>query len=546
MLVESKLLATRHPARVWRRLLHAPLARYRAGIAWIASETLDRQLTIGLRMLGGATAIVVATAASLALDHVSGVGGASLLLLLGVLVSAIWFGLAASLFACALSLLSYDFFFIPPFYSFAIAEPEGIVRLVIFAIVAITTSNLMARVRAHSLKAELRAQTTESLYLFSGKLARARTEEEIFAATSEQIASMLNVQVVVLALKDHNVHVAARVPADVALIETDLEIARWVLQQGRPVSSESRAAGGGRCLFLPMQGGHGTVGVIVLERPGRPPLLNNDQDLLLRALCDQASLAAERANLVQDIQQARVEAETDRLKSALLTSISHDLRTPLASIVGCATSLTGDNAVRDPAEQDAMLAIIREEAERLNLFISNLLDMTRLQSGALALSFGLVDLADIVGALLHRARKIVERNPVTVDLEPDLPMLNVDVVLFEQVLFNLLDNGAKYSPAGSKIHIDAARDGDRVNLRVIDGGEGLRPGEAERIFEKFYRSRTDDGRPPGTGLGLAICRGFVEAMQGRITASNRPGRQGAVFTITLPVPEQARIEDEDA
>jgi two-component system sensor histidine kinase KdpD len=240
-----------------------------------------------------------------------------------------------------------------------------------------------------------------------------------------------------------------------------------------------------------------------------------------------------------------LQVETDRLRSALLTSISHDLRTPLASILGSATSLRSQDAILDRPTKEALLGTIIEESDRLNRFIGNLLDMTRLESGALKPRTGLNELSEVIGSALQRGSQILSGHRIEVNLPPDLPMLALDVVLFEQVLFNLLDNAAKHAPIGSGISIDASRDGDTVTLRIMDEGEGIPAGDADRIFEKFYRSGGADRRRAGTGLGLAICRGFVEAMDGTITAMNRTDRRGAMFVITLPVPVNALLPEEE-
>jgi two-component system, OmpR family, sensor histidine kinase KdpD len=254
---------------------------------------------------------------------------------------------------------------------------------------------------------------------------------------------------------------------------------------------------------------------------------------LLDALADQAALGIDRVNLAAEADRARLVEETDRLRSALLTSISHDLRTPLASILGSATSLV--NSWREFGEEVrvSLLRTIQEEAERLNRFIGNLLDMTRLDSGALAPQTGPIDLSEIVGATVQSASKILQNHQVEINLEPNLPMVNADMVLMEQVLFNLIDNAAKYAPQGSRIEIAAARENGLVAVRVLDEGEGIPETDLERIFDKFFRVRRGDCRRVGTGLGLAICRGFVGAMGGSITAANRADRNGAVFTIRL-------------
>jgi two-component system sensor histidine kinase KdpD len=232
-------------------------------------------------------------------------------------------------------------------------------------------------------------------------------------------------------------------------------------------------------------------------------------------------------------------AETERLRAALLTSISHDLRTPLASILGAVSSLRDFSERYDARQRDELLATLQEEAERLNRFVGNLLDMTRLESGAIELHAELFDITEVVGATLHRAADVLARHHVQLDLAPDLPMLRVDALLLEQVLFNLLDNAAKYAPPGSRIDFSAHCDGDAVSMSIRDEGPGIPRAELERVFDKFYRVQAQDRRRAGTGLGLAICRGFIAAQGGRIAAANRTDRSGAILTIRLPIPKGA-------
>jgi two-component system sensor histidine kinase KdpD len=247
--------------------------------------------------------------------------------------------------------------------------------------------------------------------------------------------------------------------------------------------------------------------------------------------------------LVDELAEMRVLAETERLRAALLTSISHDLRTPLASIIGTVSSLRSYADKYEPPERDELLATLQDEAERLNRFVGNLLDMTRLESGAIELKLDLADIAEIVGAALQRAGNVLAHHRIEVEIAADLPMLRLDAILFEQVLFNLLDNAAKYAPAGSRIDIRARCDGDVVALEVADEGPGIPPGDLERIFDKFYRVQAQDRRRAGTGLGLAICRGFIEAQGGQIEAHNRRDRSGAVLTVRIPVPEAVEIRE---
>src|SRR5918993_4563981 len=232
--------------------------------------------------------------------------------------------------------------------------------------------------------------------------------------------------------------------------------------------------------------------------------------------------------------RARLAAETERLRSALLTSLSHDLKTPLASITGAVTALRQYEELYDAAGRDELMVTIQDEAERLSRFVVNLLDMTRLEAGGITLDPQPVDLGEIVGTALQRTMPVLARHRVEVDLQSDLPMLSLDVVLFEQVLVNLLDNAAKYAPPGSTVAVAGGRSHDGIVLRITDEGPGLAPGDVERVFEKFYRAGKGDRQRAGTGLGLAICRGFVQALGGTIEAANRADGAGAAFTIAFP------------
>ena len=473
-----------------------------------------------------------------------GVSNLAQVFLIAVLASAVTYGLWASLFACLISVLSYNFFFLPPLYTFTIADPENVVILFFFTVVALIASNLAARVRAQAVAARERARITEELYLFSRKLAGVATLDDLLWTTVHQIALMLKVRVVVLLPEDGGLVVKAGFPPEDMLDDADLAAARWCFEKNQATGRGADTLPGAKRRFMPLRTGRGAVGVVGIDSDKPGLLLTPEEFRLLDALSDQAALAIDRVNLAQDIDRARLAAETDRLRAALLTSISHDLRTPLASIVGSASSLVAHGQEFDAKVQLSLLRTILEEAERLNRFIGNLLDMTRLESGPLKPQTGPADLSDIVGATLQRADKILHGHPVTIDLERGLPLLDLDMVLMEQVLFNLFDNAAKYAPLGSRITLTARREGGCVVIQVLDEGEGIPEADLERIFDKFYRVRRSDRQRAGTGLGLAICRGFVEAMGGTITAANRADRSGAVFTIKLPVPVTPRIPAE--
>ncbi len=305
------------------------------------------------------------------------------------------------------------------------------------------------------------------------------------------------------------------------------------------------SAGGGepelKFSFLPLRSAGETVGVVGISRRGHPPQLSDDERRFVEAITDQVAVAVKRLKLADEVERARVTAETESLRSAMLSAISHDLKTPLASILGAATSLSSYNSYFEQQERDELVATIREEAERMSRFIANLLDITRVESGTLEVQSEATDIEEVVGAVVRRARRVLGSRRLQIRVAPDLPMLDLDGVLLEQTLFNLLDNAAKYAPQQSTIVIDARRVNDRIIIKVMDEGPGISPQERTRIFEKFYRSGQSGRQRAGTGLGLAICRGFVEAMGGRIIAGNRTDRRGAVFLIGFPLPKLATV-----
>lgn len=484
-----------------------------------------------------ATAFVVgALGVAKAIEPVFGVQNIDLVFLTAVVGAAIATGLYPSLFAVLLSTLSYNFFFLPPLYTFTIADPTNVAALFCFTLVAVLVSNLTARVRNQATIARTRASTTEALYSFSRKLAGCVGVDDVLWATAYQIASMLKVRVVMLLPDNGTLTVRAGYPPEDELADADLAAAQWTWSRNTPAGRGADTLPGAKRYFAPMRTGRGLIGVVGLDTDKPGPLLSPEQHRLFDALLDQSALAIERVNLVGDLDNARRVVETDKLRSALLTSISHDLRTPLASVLGSATTIRDLGSALDDEAKAGLVATIIEEAERLNRFIANLLDMTKLEAGAVKPNLSMVDVREIVGGALARARSILADHKVDVALENGLPMLQLDPVLFEQVLFNLFDNAAKYSDAGTTVRVLARREGAQVRLQVIDEGVGIPAEDVETIFEKFYRVRKGDRVRAGTGLGLAISRGFVEAMGGTVTAGNRSDCSGAVLTLRLPAP----------
>ena len=472
-----------------------------------------------------------------------GLENIDLVFLMAIVGIAVRFGLAPSLFASVLAALCYNFFFTDPYYTFSVSDTKDVIAIVFFTIVAVIVSNVAARARIQAITAMARARATESLYTFSRKLAGVGTIDDVLWATAYQIALMLKVRVVLLLPENNSIAVRAGYPPEDTLDEADLAAAKWSWQNNRAAGRGSETLPGAKRLFLPMRTGRGPVGIIGIDSDKVGPILTPDERRLLDALIDQAALAIERVHLVEDMDRVKRTVETERLRSALLTSISHDLKTPLAAVLGAAGALRHLSGKLSDNEKADLLTTIIDESERLNRFIANLLDMTKLESGAVAPNIALHDVSEIVGSTLRRASPILARHSIELDLAPSLPMIKVDPVLFEQVVFNVLDNASKYAPPGSTVRIQAWREKDLVLLQVLDEGEGIPSGDLEHIFDKFYRVQKGDQVRAGTGLGLAISRGFVEAMRGTITAANRTDRKGAVFTIRLPVPAETRQLD---
>jgi two-component system sensor histidine kinase KdpD len=511
----------------------------RRGVATVAPrqpfEILPYAVAMGLTAAGLVLALL--------LQPFLGSENADLFLLTAVVAVAARWGLGPSLTSVLAASLAYNFFFLPPIYTLTITDPSNIAAFVLFTIVAVLVSNLAARSRLTAVISQARARATERLFGFSRKLAGCGTLDDVLWATCAQVAAMLQVRVVLLLPEGEAVTVRAGYPPEDTLDGADLAAARWAFDNVRPAGRGADTLPGARRLFLPMRTGRGTIGVIGLDADGAGPLLTPGDRRLLDALADMGALAIERVRLVEDLDRAERDAETDRLRQALLTSISHDLRTPLASILGAASTLRDLESALAPDARGELLGTVIEESERLNRFIANLLDMTRLEAGAVAPTLAPQDVGEIIDTALRRLDKVLAGHRVVVQADPDLPPVPLDPVLFEQALVNILDNAAKYAPEGSAVTVRARSDGRRIRLEIMDEGDGLPEEDFERVFDKFYRVRKGDRVRAGTGLGLAIARGFVEAMGGNLRAANRRDRSGACFLITLPIPLRPADKD---
>jgi two-component system sensor histidine kinase KdpD len=489
--------------------------------------------------LEGVLTTAVATAAGGAIDAWIKLPNISLVFVVPVMAAAARHGLVPSLWVSALSVLSLNFFFLPPLYQFTITDPANVVALFFFMFVAVVASALGTRTRTQTEAARREARVNAELYAFSRKIAGVIDLDDLLWIVVTHLARVLGAEVAIL-MPDASAPTGgmltpqAAFPPDSAFTDADLAAARWSWDQERPTGRGTDTLPGGRWLFTPIRTSRSAIAVIgVLARDEAE--LGASARRLLEAVGNQTAVALERVALANDIDQARLGAERERLRSAMLTSVSHDLRTPLASILGALTSLRSYGDRYDAATREELLDTALSEAGRLDRFVRNLLDMTRLDAGVIVPKREAVDVGDLVSTALRRAAPLLKDHAVASSVAPDLPTLSLDFVLAEQALLNILDNAAKYSAVGGRLSIDVRRTNGRIEIAVRDEGPGLPPDTLERLFDKFYRADAGDRRRAGTGLGLAIAKGFVEVQGGTIAARNRTDRSGAEFVVSYPL-----------
>jgi two-component system sensor histidine kinase KdpD len=491
--------------------------------------------------LEGVSTTALATALGVLIRAYVDLPNISLIYVVPVMIAAARHGLVPSLWVAALSVLSYNFFFLPPLHRLTIADPANIVALFFLMFVAAVASALGTRTRAQAQSARREARTTAELYAFSRKIAGVVDLDDLLWIVVTHLARLLDAEVAVLMpdkgrRKEGRLTLYAAFPPDCEFTEADLAAARWCWDAEQPAGRGTDTLPGGRWLFVPIRTSRAPIGVIGILSPGDRRDLGASGRQLLEAVGSQAAVAIERVALAADIDEARIGAERERLRSAMLTSVSHDLRTPLASIIGALSSLGSYRDRYDDAARDELLGTALSEAERLDRFVGNLLDMTRLDAGVIVPRREAVEAGDLISTALRRAMPLLKGRVVSSSIDPDLPSLSLDFVLAEQALFNLLDNAGKYSPAGGRIEVAARRFGDHVEIVVRDEGPGIDPEALDRLFEKFYRADAGDRRRAGTGLGLAIAKGFTEVQGGTIAARNRIDRSGAEFIVSYPIP----------
>ncbi|MBK8014618.1 MAG: sensor histidine kinase KdpD [Deltaproteobacteria bacterium] len=453
-----------------------------------------------------------------------------MLFLLAVMVAAVWFGRGPSILAAALGVASYDFFLVPPSHTFSVDDRRYFLTFGMMFAVSFAMSELTGRLRRQQRDAEAREERTAVLYALTRELASTDEPTRIAAIAARHAADIFSAKAIVLGvLPDGEWRAVGASPEGFQLDEKGIGVAKWSYEHDTLAGLGTDALPGADTLSSPLRAGQSRLGVLALV-PRAKTGLRGDQRAFLDVLCRQVAVALERARLSDEAKQSALRAKTEEMRSSLLSAVSHDLRTPLASITGAATSLR-DDANLGPETRRELVDAIVDQAERLERLVANLLDMTRLESGGISLRRDWVPIDEMVGSALTRQESRLGPRKVTVAIAPDVPLVSVDPVLFEQVFVNLLENIEKYTPPGSAIEIAAQSKGERVEIDVRDHGPGLPPGAETRVFDKFYRG--PHVGVSGAGLGLPICRGIVEAHGGTISAETR-STGGAAFHISIP------------
>jgi two-component system, OmpR family, sensor histidine kinase KdpD len=466
-----------------------------------------------------------------------------MLYMAAVVIAAFFLGRGPSMLAAFVSVLAFDYFYVDPRLSFTVADTEYLVTFAGLLVVGLVVSGLAARVREQLAALRDREIRVEALNDLGRDLTAAFTLDEMLRAVVRHVSQTLSREVVVL-IPDHDVLEQRAATLNFSLEPSELETARWAFVNAQAAGIGTDHFPQARVRYVPLKTMRGVMGILGVRPPAGGAVLTLAQRQQLEGFAHLAAMSIERARLAEEANRAQVLDEAEKLQTALLNSISHDLRTPLVSIQGVLDSLLeveegGENAVvlDHPARLD-MLENAREETARLNRLVENLLDMTRLEAGTLKLRLEPGDLQDVIGSALAHLDEPYRRRPVNVSLVEKLPLIPMDFVLMEQVLVNLLDNAAKYSPPGAPVEINVSCHNNEVLLRISDRGPGIPPSELKQVFDKFHRVSIP-GRVKGLGLGLSICKGIVEAHEGRIWAENRPGG-GSAFNVALPLEHAKR------
>jgi two-component system sensor histidine kinase KdpD len=453
--------------------------------------------------------------------------------LIGILVVVFKFGIGPSAFACVLGVLSFDFFMVPPRFVFAHSDTQYLITLLVVLAITLTISGLMVRIRFQTETIRVRETRTAALFTLSCKLAACQEINSLLQIAVEHISRIMDCRVILLMPDQKNMLIIrAGQESGFVLNPAEQKAAELVYSSGNIAGRETKIFSEIEGLYLPLMVSGSPVGVLGVQ-PRHPDSLASEQQHFLQSLANQIGASIENARLAEETQKSRLQVETEQLRSTLLSSVSHDLRTPLAVITGSASGLLEPgNRLSSKARQE-LIQDIFDESELLNRLLSNLLEMTKLSTDKIRLKKEIQPLEEILGASLFRLEKKLGDRPVKTNIPKDLPMIPLDSILMEQVFINLIENALKYTPANSPIEISASLKEDFLQTQISDHGPGLEKDEEDHIFEKFYRG-LKTGTQGGVGLGLAICKSIVEAHGGKVWAENHP-KEGASFYFTLPI-----------
>jgi two-component system, OmpR family, sensor histidine kinase KdpD len=462
-----------------------------------------------------------------------------LLYLLPVLISAVRSGKGPSFFAALLGVLAYDFLFVPPVLSLTVNDARDLFVFAIYLIVALVTGAMATKLRDELEKTRQREKRMLALYALSQEIAAETDLEQVLKTFVKTVSEAINGQVSILfpdpeddVLREVDSHPPGKALRD----DKEEAVVRWVLKHGQSAGKGTEILREASQLIFPVKADEETLAVLAITLNSGEAAISSEQRRLIEAFTNLAAVAIIRVRLAEKAEQAKWLAESEKLHRALLNSISHDLRTPLASITGASTSLLAEGDVYTPEAKEIFLNTIKEEAQRMNRYVANLLDMVRLESGILKPKKEWCDIQDIMGVVVRETKDALQGRPLRIDIPPALPLVEADFTLIEQVMINLLENGAKYSPPGSEISVSARYHDNTLLFTVADSAPAIPKTEQNRVFDKFYRLHSTK-HISGTGLGLSICKGIVEAHGGRIWVDSSH-EYGNRFTFSLPVSEQ--------
>jgi two-component system sensor histidine kinase KdpD len=487
-----------------------------------------------LRYLSSLVLVALATGLSTLVNPEFSPTNLIMIYMLAVVVAAVYLGRGPAIVASFIGVLVFDYVFIPPKYTLSVGDTEYLLSLVGFLMVGVVISYMTTLAREQAEAAKRREAETSALYALSRDLAAADGLDAILSIVTIHMEQTFGRNVVIF-LQESGHLVAHRLEPRQTAPE-DLKAAEWAYQKGEQAGRRTSQFSTAWARYLPLKTSARTVGVLGAEPKDPNDFFSAGQTRLLEAFATQVALAFERVQLAEQARQMKLLQATEKLQHALLNSISHDLRTPLVSITGALSTLDEQDASLNDESRRSLIETAREEADRLNRLVGNLLDMTRLEAGAMHVKRESADVQDLIGAALGQMEERLAGREVRLDVPADLPLVPMDFVLIVHVLVNLIDNALKYSPDGSPLDLQASRLDKEVQIAILDRGLGIPPEDLTRVFDKFYRVHRPQ-QITGTGLGLAISKGIMEAHNGRVWAETRPGG-GTIFTIALSVEAQ--------